>query len=186
MRIFGKRVNGIVCIALIVVLVVGVCALIGNFTKGFTDWSFDRDRNEANLLKLDYKDKISGNLGNGITVTYNEDGTITLDGTSTANEAVVIEIETIALNSGNYILTGVEGANTAGVYLNARAVGDSIAWYGDMISSNANGGGGRTHTVATDGTTYTIEIVVMPKTEMKNMTIRPVLAAGTEVVDFFA
>ena len=176
MRFTRKTKNFLIIVAAILVTVITL-SVLGSLSDGFSNWDTStwqlRDRNKENLLSGKFTDY---NPGNGITAKAKDDGTIILDGEYVGSESsVVIPVEVVALSEGTYTFTGAPKGST-GTY-NLQLVYDGKTVYSDF-----------------DGCTFklesaasvTVQIVVYPKVEINNVTIRPVIVAGDEAGDFYA
>lgn len=105
---------------------------------------------------------------NGITVTVNEDGSITCDGTATATAEIKINLGFL-LSAGNYRLTGCpSGGGMASYYLRA--------WYkssGSTVWLNDTGEG--FNFTLTDVATMLSSIVIKPGQVLDNLTFYPMI-----------
>lgn len=113
----------------------------------------------------------------GVTYTHNEDGSITVNGTSTGNSVHPVNANSntatrnIILKAGNYCLNGF---STDGVYFQGYLEqGDAASTY--PIT---------TFTVGSDGAEYGAYIRVPEGVSVNNLTIYPQLEIGTTSTEF--
>ena len=126
---------------------------------------------------------------NGITYTDNGDGTITLNGTATADSSFSL----FALNSnftlpaGTYTLSGAPGDvgwNTYTIVINAKnAAGTSILSSGAISGTN---NAKYTFTLTQDAAQCQIYIKVKSGIKLDNITVSPMLNDGDEALPFEA
>lgn len=173
-----KIIFGVVAVLLVVGLVTG----IGFMTKGFTEkdpdnWTI-RDRNEENLFTLeDYTLEGTKNTGDGITVTANKDGSITIDGKNHSTEEIEIEIGKITLEAGTYTFTsGYSNSGLYSAYLNLQTSGGEY--------SADFGGDNGTFTLSAEAT-GTVYLVIASDFQFNNKTLYPVIAEGDSEVSFY-
>ena len=178
----------IITICLIMCLALG---FVGWMTSGFTAFDkdsisdkFARKMNEDNLIYKEflvedaYTNK-SGNDGNGLTWTVNDDGTITVNGTADADSTFVLC--DITLKTGEYTFTAVDGGSKNSYYVQGK-VNDAVVWYSDWETTDTTSA---IKSFTTD-TKVTFSIVVKEGTEMKNVTFYPVIVEGDEVGNYYA
>ena len=113
---------------------------------------------------------------NGITCTVNVDGSITLNGTATANTYInfphmMIEAGTYTLSSGSAIPTGIG--------LSLREANDQST----NLLRISNGQSAATGTIAYNGDAY-VYISINSGTTASNLTIYPQLEAGSEATAY--
>lgn len=113
---------------------------------------------------------------NGITCMVNVDGSITLDGTATANTYInfphmMIEAGTYTLSSGSAIPTGIG--------LSLREANDQST----NLLRISNGQSAATGTIAYNGDAY-VYISINSGTTVSNLTIYPQLEAGSEATAY--
>lgn len=170
-----KKVATYICLLLAGVFLI---AGIGFITKGFTEkdpsnWTI-KERNELNLFDNTLDEVKEWNQKTGIVVTMNKDGSVKLDGKHGGTEAVTISLGKVTLDAGTYTFAdGYKKSSTTTVYLKAV--------YG---SSNAIAGTSD-NIVLTAKTEVEVFIVINPDVNFNNVTLYPVIAAGTEEVSFY-
>ena len=161
-------------IAIIAIAVV-ICTCLGWLTAGFQSLDFaerfQRERNSENLITIEDVSLTSVNHESGIEVTVDDNGVVTLNGES--DEDLVLTYATVALEPGDYILTGAEDGSKSTYYL-------SVTVGSDVIKGDFNG----EFTVKTAGT-YTIQIHIKGETALKNVKLYPVVNEGDEAVKFY-
>lgn len=183
-----KNMLTILACCLVMCLALG---FVGWMTSGFTD--FERDSisdkfapkmNEDNLIYKEFlaKDAYtnkSGNDGNGLTWTVNDDGSITVNGKADADSTFVLC--DITLKTGEYTFTAVDGGSKNSYFVQGK-VNDSVVWYSDWENAEVTSA----NKTFTEGTKVTISIVVKSGTEMKNVTFYPVIVEGGEAGNYYA
>lgn len=168
---------GLVCI-------LGIVALLGFVTNGFSSWSKDtvkdklsRNLNEDNLYTVDCVTLEDSNLGNGVVVDVDEDtGVISLSGTPAADHTYTVG--TIKLDKGTYTITAIEGAALNTVYMTLKESGGNEHQF-DFTPGN-------TITIGADDTECTLEIHVKADAELGSVKILPVIVSGDEAGEFYA
>lgn len=174
----SKRWIGAVAVLLAAVF---LCSFVGFASDGFTNkdvsqWAV-RDRNELNLLTGEFTEY---NTGDGVTAKAKNDGTIIVDGKYAGSEDfAVIPVETVALESGKYTLSGTSKGTNQTYYLRAQYLDASGAT--KYAQADFNG----TFEI-TSAQQVTISIIVCKDVELNNLKIQPVLVAGSEAGDFYA
>ena len=164
-------------------IVVLVCILSCGFIMwafgGLNDMSvenakdvFERKLNEDNLYTSECVTITDRNDGNGIKVTVNENGSITVKGE--ADSVVNYPIATVSLKAGEYTFTALEGASLKGAYV-------SLSLEGVDISADFTG---NTFTVVED-TEVALTLHIAEGTEI-NATVYPVIVEGDEAGAYFA
>ena len=172
-----KAKNYIKIIALVLVSVLGICAVATGISV------LTRKPNEDNYIYKLYDSDASyvteeGKDGNGITWTIKDDGTIVADGE--ASENTYFEIGTINLKAGTYTFTANEDVDKNEFYV-VGIVNGAEVWYSD-ISNSTNGA---THTFASD-TSVTFRIVVLEDTELNNVKFLPCIVEGKTAGEYYA
>ena len=120
---------------------------------------------------------------NGVTITVDNKGVITLNGECTANFNIFVSV---SLNAGKYILSGSYG--NADFYTGATS--ESNRLYINVSGSNYidNETGGRNFTVSEAGT-YILRLVILSKSitgvTFSNSVIKPMIRFSTETDDTF-
>ena len=173
-----KNFISLVAIFLACTFVIGA---LGFITKGFTErdpenWVL-RERNEENLFdNTRTKDDIIDE-GTGLKVTLKKDGSVIVDGKSGASEATSVELGEITLEPGTYTFTS--GYKRAGLY-------DSAYLKLQLGSSYKTADfGGHDNIVITETTTAKVVLVISQDVEFNHATFYPVIAEGTEAIDFY-
>ena len=167
----------------IIIGVLAACLLMGAvgwLSSGFTDFTkdgisskFEPTLNADNLYSAECVVLESGNSGDGVSITVNDNGSIKVKGKN-ESETEVLEytIGTITLDAGTYTFTALEGAskNTALVV----AVNGENEYCADF--------GANTFTLESV-TELVIKLVIKPETEI-NATVYPVIVPVEEAADF--
>ena len=184
----SKNTLKIIAICLAMSLALG---FVGWMTNGFTAFDkdsisdkFERKLNEDNLvykafLASGYTSK-SGNDGNGLTWTINDDGSVTVNGTASADAYFNLCTVTIA-DKGDQTFTAVDGGSLTTYYVEGKANGVTV-WYSDWQNIQDTSA---TKTFSTS-TTISLDIVIKAGTEMKNVTFYPVIVEGETAGNYFA
>lgn len=167
-----------ICI-LAVLLAVMAVSYIAKRTNGLKDnitWDkiTSKVRNDDNLFKTDNYTLISYNVGNGIKVVANDDGSITINGELQGENDVTIEVGTVSLPAETYSLS--TGWNNASLYTGYMKLVDATAYH------NFDFGTSVTYSETTAGTIY---LVIKPEVKFNNVTLYPVVSEGTVAVDFY-
>ena len=115
----------------------------------------------------------TGETKSGVTLINNGDGTITLNGTATNSEYLVLYDGSTRL-SGTYTLSGLVGGSGSTYYINA------IINYGSNILTN----GSTTINAKSSGTLTKIELCILSGAEFDNVTISPMLEVGDTATEF--
>ena len=157
-----------------VAIAVLCCTLLGWLTSGFQNFNFkekfEKERNAANLIELDDVTLKTCKHASGLEFEVDENGVVIINGTT--DEDVTIAYATVALEQGDYVLTGADGSKST-YYLSTTNNGTTVM--GDFPG---------TFTVTAEGT-FTVNIVIKANFECKNVKIYPVLNTGSEAVEFF-
>ena len=127
-----------------------------------------------NLIPYPYAE--SSKTSNGITWTVNADGTVTVNGTATANSYIELRPRTKVLKAGQYFLSGCPDGgsySTYNVYLNKTSGGFYKADTGNGISIN----------MEEDAQTI-IAISVTKDTTVSNLIFKPQLELGTVATEY--
>ena len=157
-----------------------VIGALGFVTKGFTErdpenWVL-RERNEKNLFDNTRTKDETITDGTGINVTLKKDGSVIVDGKSGASEATTIELGEVTLEPGTYTFTsGYKKAGLYSAYLKLQ-LGDSYK------TADFDG---HDNIVVETKTTAKVVLVICQNVEFNNATFYPVIAEGTEAVDFY-
>ncbi|MBQ8738162.1 MAG: hypothetical protein IJZ04_01560 [Clostridia bacterium] len=172
-KIFGNK-AGIITVA--VLIAVGLSALFGFITKGFTDFDV-RELNPDNLINVEaYNDTLEDKRDDGLAITVSEEGEITVEGKNKTEADVMIAIQDVTLEVGKYtISSGVKNTDEDTYYLSIVNGEETII--ADMEEDS-------TFTIATNDTTCTVYIVVCAG-ENVDATFRPVLVEGSSAGDFY-
>ena len=108
----------------------------------------------------------------GITVTKNSDGTLTVNGTATADAAVIFNT-TVTLAAGTYTLSGCPSGGSSSTYnLNL-----------DQLSTMRDNGSGVTFTLNSERTS-TAYVSVKSGVTMNNVIFKPMIVSGSTSGDF--
>ena len=164
----------------VILIAVALCSTFGFMTKGFTErdpqnWIV-RERNDQNLFdNTRTEDKVISD-GTGIAVTLKKDGSVIVDGKSGASEATSIELGEVTLKPGTYTFTS--GYKKAGLYSMYLKLDLGGSYKTADFDGNDN-------IVITSETTATVVLVISPDVDFNHATIYPVIAEGTEGVDFY-
>lgn len=161
---------------LITVLIAVVCtSCLGWLTAGFQNFDvqqrFEKERNPENLITLSGVSLKTTRHSNGIDITVDEDGAVTLDGKASAD--TTLAYGNVSLPAGDYILSG-DAKGSAGTYYLTITIGSTTYYSGDAI------------TVTGEGTSsYQINIVVKKDAQLNNAKLYPVVNSGDSAVDFY-
>ena len=168
-----------IALALAVILVVGV---LGWATGGFQ--SFDKDSIKSNTARKVNPDNLftaecvslkDTNDGYGVQLTVNDNGSIKMKGTATADKAYVIG--KVKLAEGTYTVTALDGASLGTAYVSVK-IGSA------STEVNADFTPGKQITIAADDTEVTLTLHVVKDAEL-DATVYPVIVEGTEDGKFF-
>ncbi len=165
------------------IAVVLVCILCCGFVMwmfgGFNEMSidnakdvFERELNENNLYTSECITITDRNDGNGIKLTVNENGSISIKGK--ADSAIEYDIAEVTLKAGKYTFTALDDASLKTAYVSLDLEG--VDFNADFT--------GNTFTVVED-TTVTLTIHIAEGTEI-NATVYPVIVEGDEAGSYFA
>ena len=172
-----KNFISLVAIFLACTFVIGT---LGFVTKGFTErdpenWVL-QERNEKNLFDNTRTADKTITDGTGINVTLKKDGSVIVDGKSGASEPTNIELGEITLEPGTYTFTsGYKKAGLYSAYLKLELGNGTKTADFD----------GYDNIVITSKTTAKVVLVISNNVEFNNATFYPVIAEGTEAVDFY-
>lgn len=176
----SRKMKSILKSAGIIAICVALCATLGFATKGFTernpeDWIV-RERNDLNLFDNTRLSDETIKDGTGLVVTMKKDGSVIVDGKSGATEATVIELGEVTLKPGTYTFTsGYKKAGLYSAYL-------KLQMDGSFKTADFDG---HDNIVITSETTATVELVINPDVDFNHATLYPVIAEGSESVDFY-
>ena len=176
----------IVCVVLCLALL-GGC--IANSFGAFDDVKLpfakeEKIRNEQNMLDPDYYKSIIEGDQNGVEVTVNDDGSITLDGKAEEES----NIRLFCVN--DYSLFGLE-LTINSVDFGEDAENTYIYWYHDNTSDESlsyklYSGESKSFAVNyADGQNYNFYLSIAEGDEFDNVTIYPVLNYGVTAVSYF-
>lgn len=184
----------IIVSVLIAVLVVGV---ISYATKGWTDFSFTRDRNEDNLLLGAYDEFDTKKLSSGIVVT-NDNDILIFEGEFAKSDSVSsekIKYAELELEAGTYTYTCFnEEKPTMNSYYSYISWKDSSNGehivFADFDETNVTISGAtiegcKTFTIS-EKTTVGFWIEICSGTDMDNIEALPCLVVGEDVGNFYA
>lgn len=166
-----KRVTWGGVLILLLVSLVGF-GLIINWTNGLQEFDMSRPLNEDNLYNADLLELESGNPGDGVTISVNDNGSFKVKGK--ADSDISYPIAEITLDKGTYTITALEGASKGGAYVMTTIAGTVV--YADFT--------GNTFTVDSE-TTVNLVLKIAEGTEI-NATVYPVIVEGDEAADYFA
>lgn len=111
---------------------------------------------------------------NGVTFTVNDDGSVTVNGTATANASLKINYD-FDLPNGEYILSGCpKGGTTNTYYLHA---------YGEGINCHDIGQGGTF--VANDNKIDYVRILILSGQTVNNLTFYPMIRKASDTDDTY-
>ncbi len=176
----SRTTKKILTYAAVILIAVTLCGTLGFVTKGFTErdpqnWVI-RERNELNLFDNTRLEDKEISDGTGIVVTLKKDGSVVVDGKSGASEATNIELGEVTLKPGTYTFTsGYKKAGLYSMYL-------KLDLGGSFKTADFDG---NDNIVITSETTATVVLVISPDVDFNNATLYPVIAEGTESVDFY-
>ena len=168
----------------IIIGVLVACLLmgaIGWISTGFTDFTkdgisgkFEPTVNEDNFFNVECVTLKSGNSGDGVTVTVNDDGSVKVKGKNeNKTDSLEYTIGTVTLEPGTYTFTALDGASKNGSLV--VAVDGETEYCADF--------GENTFTLDSE-TELVIKLVIKPDVEI-NSTVYPVIVEGDEPGDFY-
>ena len=175
----SKIIIGMLCCVLLV-------GFFGWMTTGFTDFTkdsvvdkFSAEVNPKNIYHPEDCILKSQNLGDGLAVTVDKDGSISIKGQNESKtDDVVYTVGTVTLDKGIYTFTALDGGSKSKAYVTlSRTVGSETT----VINADFTG---NTFEVTSDGTTWTIQIVIRPECSI-NATVYPVIVAGEEAGNYY-
>lgn len=148
-----------------------VSPLVHEMRVRLSDPSATLTRCGKNLLPYPYYYKTSTVTGSGLTFTDHGDGTVTVNGTSTARVIYYLQYydgKFILKKGENYILSGCPSGGSSSTYIIQGT--DGTTYHTDF-------GNGKSFTA--DGNGYYFYIVVYEGVTLNNVTFKPQLALGT-------
>lgn len=143
--------------------------------------SFQETRSGKNLLPYPYLQ--STKTESGITFTDNGDGTITANGTATADISFsIININSkLKLNDGTYTFSGAPEGGSDTTYKLVYDFYKDTKW----ISLNTDYGNGSTRTIKDlDYTHLVVSIKIMSGTQCNNLTFKPQIELGSSATKY--
>ena len=157
----------------------GVFAFTSHISNGFDslnpkDWEV-QNVNEENLIKAEnYTIGEEYDIGTGVKVYVNDNGTFIVDGEHGGSDDLNVEIGTVELKAGTYTFkSGYKGAGVYKAYLKlVTDDGYKKADFDNPIEITAD-------------TTAKIVLVICSEAELNTAKFAPTLAEGTEAIDFF-
>ena len=139
-----------------------------------------RDRNPANLLKVNESYIDDQKTDYGLEVTVDDNGAIYLDGQTSRNQ--LLTVQTVTLKAGTYTISGIKDVDISKMYLAAKWGEGNIAYAG---TENA--------TFVLDAETEVTVVISIEGTDggentisWANKTILPVLVQDDKPGDFYA
>ena len=160
---------------IVLVLAVSGIASLAVLTEGFTSWDI-RELNEDNLIVVDnYVDGLDDEREDGLTVEFNDDGVITVEGENEGTTNIKIKVADITLDEGEYTISSHSKNPSEDTYYLSIERGTSVV-IADMDEDS-------TFEVGTSAT-YSVYIVVCPGVEIDS-TFKPVLVPGDEAGRFY-
>lgn len=149
--------------------------------NGFIGELKGKVRNEANLINFDqaYQSIDDGDIKYaGVTVTVNDDGSLTLDGTATGSATVTLLTKQGGFGTNVHLTLGkVDLGKDAKSNVTVESNGTVYA------SSHANSSVTFT---ATGDSIYTVKLNIADGDTFEKVTIYPVLNYGTSAASYFA
>lgn len=180
-----KRVLTVTAMTLaILTTVLGVLHLSGVALKSPSEWTWNQDeRNEKNLLTTDcYVSNLTSDFEKGLKIDWKDDGSFVLSGKYedadlAGNARFTYDFANVTLNAGTYTISS---GNT---HCDEQEFG-LVVTYGN--STEYIGSKAKTITL-TDTTTVTVGVFVKNNLRLWSLTskITPVVAAGTETIEFY-
>ena len=123
----------------------------------------------------------SSKTANGITFTDNGDGTVTANGTATADSIFYFSNKNILVNSKNkYYLSGCPSGGSGSTYDVVFASYDEKS----IVDANNDTGSGKLITVSENAKTASLYIRIRSGQTIDNMIFRPQLEIGENVTEF--
>ena len=115
---------------------------------------------------------------NGVTFTFNADGSVKVNGTATSNAAVVLcDMKDFLTEAGTYTLSGCPSGGGSGKYRIECRVNSSSSWYGD------DGNGVQINYVVNQNINQ-IRIIVYSGVTANNLMFYPMLEKGSTKTTF--
>lgn len=154
--------------------------LVMNFTgalDGLKENVGETMRNESNLLLVKDYDSIDGEHG-GVDVSVNKDGSITLDGQSTANTSVLLYTNAAGFGSNVFVSLGKADFGEG-------AEGTALVLYNDNVAAVRSLANDDVTFASELGHTYLLKLEIAAGDEFDNVTIYPVLNYGTSAESYF-
>lgn len=132
--------------------------------------SWQETREGYNLIPFTYETKTV----NGVTFTVNDDGTIKVDGTATAN--TYFDLGKPTLPAGDYILTGLPSVGSGTTF--------KITFKFEDTQQNLFGTDGKTFTINSEATAQENYLFIASGYTASNLVFKPMIAKGTTVKDY--
>ena len=165
----------LLCLA-VILLAVGLCAIIGRVTKGFQDFDV-REINPDNLLKAEsYTEGLDAEREDGLKVTVNDDGVITVSGKNKTEEAIQIAVQEVTLEVGKYTLSSGSKETDEDTCFMSIVNGEET-----VIADTEDDS---TIIITANDTVCTVYITVNAG-ENVDITFKPVLVEGSEAGAFY-
>ena len=170
---------GVIALAVVISIAatIGLYKVTESFELGVTDLVYNRD----NLVRqLEKYEGLAGNNGNGLTFDVKSDMSIRIRGKITSGDEQFEWIlgEVTVEETGDYTLSGLNGASYASAYLKGVYTGidgNTHTIYGDMS--------GVCTAELVEGTNVKLSIVIFEGTEL-NTTVTPTFTLGEEAGRF--
>ncbi len=138
-----KRVINIVCIILVTVLVVGLIASMTSvFAKVENSNIFNnKERNKNNLVSVSDYSSLDDTTQDGIEISVDDNGVITLNGTAKKDTRICLRTSTFTVpKKGYFTLSGCLDGSLSTYYLALTDLGntsDANGWMNEVVNTDA-------------------------------------------------
>lgn len=134
-------------------------------------------RNESNLLQMKEYESIAGEHG-GVKVVVNKDGSITLNGKSTAETSLLLYTNATGFGSNVFVSLGKADFGD-------KAEDTSLVLYNDNVEAARSLANDDVTFASELGHTYLLKLEIAEGDEFENVKIYPVLNYGTSAESYF-
>ena len=174
-----KHKNKVIAVVCIIGSILAL-SLVLNFTGALDTIKGDVGetmRNESNLLQVKEYGSIEGKHG-GVDVSVNKDGSITLDGKSTAATSLLLYTNATGFGSNVFVSLGKADFGD-------EAEGAALVLYNDNVVAARSLANDDVTFASELGHTYLLKLEIAEGDEFDNVTIYPVLNYGTSAESYF-